>query len=65
MLDGMDLTSPAITYSLLIIPTFFALTVVGQGISKMIKAEKDGPIAVGLGMFLLVLIGLAYWFFIR
>lgn len=61
----MDLSSPAITYSMMIIPTFFALTVVGQGISKMLKEEKDGPVAIGLGIFLLVLIAGAYWFFIR
>ncbi|MEK7533669.1 MAG: hypothetical protein AAB542_04505 [Patescibacteria group bacterium] len=61
----MDLSSPAITYSLLIIPTFFALTVMGQGMSKIIKEEKDGPVAVGLGICLLVLIAGAYWFFIR
>lgn len=61
----MDLSSPAITYSLLIIPTFFALTVMGQGISKIIKEEKDGPVAVGLGICLLVLIAGTYWFFIR
>lgn len=61
----MDFTSPAVTYSMLIIPTFFALTIVGQGISKIIKEEKDGSVAIGLGVFLLVLIGGAYWFFIR
>lgn len=61
----MDFTSPAVTYSMLIIPIFFALTVVGQGISKIIKDEKDGPMAVGLGVCLLILIGGAYWFFIR
>ena len=61
----MDLSSPAITYSLLIIPTFFALTIVGQGISKIIKEEKDGPVAVSLGVLLIVFIAGAYWFFIR
>lgn len=61
----MDFTSPAVTYSMLIIPTFFALAVVIQGISKILKEEKDGPVAAGLGLFLLVLIAGAYWFFIR
>lgn len=61
----MDLTSPAVTYSMLVIPTFFALAVMSQGISKILKEEKDGPVAVGLGIFLLILIAGAYWFFIR
>lgn len=61
----MDLTSPAITYALLIIPVFFALTVIFQGISKMAKGERDGSVALGFGVFLLVLITAAYFLFIR
>lgn len=61
----MDFTNSAITYALLIIPTFFALTVVGQGITKIAKQETDGPIAIGFGVFLLLLIGVAYFLFIR
>lgn len=61
----MDFNSSAITYALLIIPTFFALTVVFQGVSKLAKEEKDGPMALGVGVFLLVLIVAAYFLFIR
>ncbi len=61
----MDLQNPAISYSLLIIPTFFALTVVIQGLSKIAKEEKDGPVALGLGIFLLILIAVVYFMFIR
>ncbi len=61
----MDFSSQAITYALLVIPTFFALTVMVQGISKIVKEEPDGPVAVGFGVFLLFLIAGAYFFFIR
>ncbi len=61
----MDFSTSAITYALLIIPTFFALTVGLQGITKMIKGEQDGPVALGFGIFLLVLIAAAYVLFIR
>lgn len=61
----MNFTSPGISYALLIIPSFFALAVLVQGISKMTKGDEDGPIAFGFGVFLLILIGAAYWFFIR
>jgi len=61
----MDLSSPAITYALLIIPTFFALTVIFQGVSKMAKGERDGSVAFGFGIFLLILIAAAYFLFIR
>ncbi len=50
---------------MLIIPTFFALTVLGQGFTKLAKAEKDAPVALGFGLFLLVLIAAAYFLFIR
>lgn len=63
--DHMNLSSPAIIYALLVIPTLFALTVVGQGIGKMAKQKADGPVTLGLGVILLGLIGVAYWFFIR
>ncbi len=61
----MDLDSPAISYALLVIPTIFALAVLVQGFVKMNKEEPDGPIAVGLGFVLLIVIVLAYFFFIR
>lgn len=61
----MDTQSSVIIYALLVIPTFFALTVTGQGIYKMTKQEADGPVALGVGVFLLVLIVVSYILFIR
>lgn len=61
----MDATDTAITYALLVIPTFFALTVIFQGLSKIAKKEEDGTIALGVGIFLLLLIAVAYFLFIR
>lgn len=61
----MDLSNPGITYAFLIIPAAFALVVLLQGIEKMTKQEKDGPVAVGFGVFFFVLIGAAYFLFIR
>lgn len=61
----MDFTNQAVLYAMMVIPTFFALVVVGQGAVKMSKSEPDGPIALGFGIFLLVLIGVAYFMFIR
>ncbi len=61
----MDFSRPEISYIFLIIPAFFALTVIGQGMNKLARGEEDGPVALGFGSFLLVLIGVAYWMFIR
>lgn len=63
--ECMDFTDSAITYALLIFPTLFAITVIFQGISKMAKEESDGPVAIGVGVFLLLLIAAAYFLFIR
>lgn len=61
----MNLQGPGLTYLFLVIPTLFALAVVGQGIFKIVKGEKDGGVALGFGGLCLVLVGAAYWFFIK
>lgn len=61
----MNLSGPGITYLLMIIPTLFALAVVGQGAVKISRDEKDGKLILGLGIGFLVLILLAYFFFIQ
>ncbi len=61
----MDLFSPALIYAFLLVPMLFALTVTGQGIYKITKDEDDGTIVLGLGIFLLVLIVVVYFWFIR
>lgn len=61
----MDFTDSAITYALLVFPTLFAFTILFQGMSKLAREEPDGPVAIGVGIFLLVLIAAAYFLFIR
>jgi hypothetical protein len=56
---------PGITYAFLIIPSFFALVVVLQGVEKIIHHSKEGYVALGFGIFFLILIAAAYIFFIR
>ena len=61
----MNFNSPAISYVFLVIPALFAFAVTGQGLSKMLRKDPDGKIAFGFGILLFVLIGAAYWMFIR
>lgn len=61
----MSFTGPGLSYLLLVIPTIFAVAVVGQGIYKTAKDESDGPVVLGFGVVFLALIAAAYWFFIR
>lgn len=61
----MDYSNSAVTYAMLLIPSLFAVTVMVQGIVKIIKEEADGAVELGFGIFLILLIGGSYWFFIR
>lgn len=61
----MDLSNAGVTYILLLLPTVIALAVIGQGLAKISHKEHDGHGVLGFGLVFLVLIGAAYWFFIR
>ena len=61
----MNLSGPGITYLLMVIPTLFALVVIGQGAYKLSKEESDGGIVLAFGIIFLVLVVAAYFFFIR
>lgn len=59
------MSDSGIIYAFLIIPSLFALVVLIQGIEKLVHDNKEGFVAIGFGLFFLVLIALAYIFFIR
>lgn len=61
----MDLTGPGITYLLMVIPTLFALVVVGQGVQKISKEESDGGVVLTFGIAFFIIVVAAYFFFIR
>ena len=61
----MDYTDAALTYGLLLVPALFSLAIVGQGVYKLKKGDTHGKIVLGFGLFLLILIPLAYLFLIR
>ncbi len=61
----MDYTNAALTYGLLLLPTCFALAVLGQGINKMRKGENGAKAILIFGIFLILLVPLTYIFLIR
>jgi len=61
----MDLTSPGITYILLVIPTLIACAVFGQGVAKISRKEPDGPAALVFGLMFFGLVAAAYYYLIR
>ena len=54
-----------IIYAFLIIPFLFALVVFVQGIEKLMHDDKEGYVALGFGIFFMILIAAAYVLFIR
>lgn len=61
----MDLSGSGIIYAFLIIPSFFAVVVVLQGIEKLTHNNSEGYVAIGFGVLFLILIAAAYFLFIR
>lgn len=61
----MNLSGPGISYLLMVIPTLFALVVVGQGVYKITKEEHDGGVVLAFGVIFLGMVIGAYFFFIR
>lgn len=61
----MDLSGAGVTYAFLVVPSLIALVVVIQGIEKVVKQESDGGVAIGFGVFFMVLIAAAYFLYIK
>ncbi len=61
----MDLSGSGVTYAFLIVPSLFALVVIIQGIEKATKQEPDAGVAIGFGIFFLILIAAAYFLYIK
>jgi len=63
--SDMNLSGSGVTYAFLIVPSLIALVVVIQGIEKLVKQEPDGGVAIGFGLFFMVLIAAAYFLYIK
>ncbi|MBI5620664.1 hypothetical protein HY949_02725 [Candidatus Gottesmanbacteria bacterium] len=61
----MNLSGPGITYLLMVIPTLFALVVVGQGIYKISKEDSDGGLVLTFGIIFLIVVVGAYFLYIK
>ena len=59
----MKPNDPQFLYMILILPTLFGLTLVGEGLNKILKDEKTGWTSVIFGTLFIVVVIFAYWFF--
>lgn len=59
----MMANDPQILYMILVVPCLFGLTLVGEGINKLVHEESNGVISVIFGFLFIGLVIFAYVFF--
>lgn len=58
----MNPTDPQFIYMVLILPGMFGITMVGEGVTKVINYHMSGWILIALGMLFMGVVGVAYLF---
>jgi len=56
-------TDPQFLYMVLVLPTLFGLTLIGEGLNKILKDEKQGWISVVFGVLFVWVVIFAFVFF--
>jgi len=59
----MKTTDPQFLYMILILPSLFGLTLIGEGISKILHEENGGWISVIFGFVFVLVVVFAFFFF--
>lgn len=59
----MSNTDPQFLYMILILPSLFGLTLVGEGISKVLHEDWGGVLSIVFGLLFLGLVVFAFFFF--
>ncbi len=56
-------TDPQFLYMILVLPSLFGLTLVGDGLNKMMHEEQGGVISIVFGLIFIAVVVFAYLFF--
>ena len=59
----MKSTDPQFMYMILILPAIFGLTLIGEGISKIMHEEGTGILNILFGLIFIGIVVFAYFFF--
>lgn len=59
----MSASDPQFLYMILVLPSLFGLTLVGDGLNKMIHEESGGFISIIFGLIFIGVVIFAYLFF--
>ena len=60
--NEMDPKDPQFLYIILILPSLFGLTLLGEGLNKVIKSETAGWVSIVFGILFIGVVVFAYWF---
>jgi len=58
----VSLSDPQFLYMVLILPSLFGLTLVGEGLNKILKEERQGWISIITGILFILTVILAFFF---
>lgn len=61
----MSPSDPQFLYMILVLPTLFGLTLVGEGLNKILKEEMQGWLSLIFGILFIGVVIFAYIFFSR
>jgi hypothetical protein len=56
-------TDPQFLYMILILPSLFGLTLIGEGLNKLVHEEWSGLISIFFGLTFIAMVVFAYLFF--
>ena len=59
----MSTTDPQFLYMILVLPSLFGLTLVGDGLNKLAHEETSGIVSMIFGVIFIVVVIFAYLFF--
>lgn len=57
------ITDPQFLYMILVLPSLFGLTLVGDGLNKIVHDESGGVINIIFGIIFIAIVVFAYLFF--
>jgi len=61
----MNLNEPQFIYMILVLPILFGLSLVAEGLNKILKEENQGWFSMVLGLVFITIIVSAYFFLLR
>lgn len=59
----MSASEPQFLYMMLVLPTLFGLTLIGEGLNKILRSEQVGWVSITFGTIFIFVVGGAFWFF--